>query len=329
MLLLGVDAGGSTTVAALADEQGEVLALAQAGRGNFQGPGLEAARAEVQRSIELAAAQAGVGTKQITSAYFGMAGADRPRDFELVRELLTPIVPPQALWGFENDALLGLWAGTRTGVGVAAICGTGTNVVGVNAQGKKVQVGGMGTIFGDYAGGRYIGELALARSQRSVEGRGEPTVLYERLCQHYQVRELLDLVDWLYAGRDLQLAELAPLVVEAAAEGDAVAWEILFEVGEELAVSALAATRQLFEPGAAVDVVAMGSVFQKARHPLLFSAFAQRLLDSEYEIQAQLLRTEPVVGALLAAARQAGLEVTAEFAHRVEESLKDYLPKKE
>ena len=62
---------------------------------------------------------------------------------------------------------------------------------------------------------------------------------------------------------------------------------------------------------------------------LLFSAFAQRLLDSEYEIQAQLLRTEPVVGALLAAARQAGLEVTAEFAHRVEESLKDYLPKKE
>lgn len=76
--------------------------------------------------------------------------------------------------------------------------------------GEKVQVGGMGTLFGDYAGGGYIGELALARSQRGAEGRGEPTMLYQLLCEHYQVGELLDLVDWLYAGKDLGLAQLAP-----------------------------------------------------------------------------------------------------------------------
>ena len=36
MLFLGVDAGGSKTVAALADAAGQVVALAEAGRGNFQ-----------------------------------------------------------------------------------------------------------------------------------------------------------------------------------------------------------------------------------------------------------------------------------------------------
>jgi len=327
MLLLGVDAGGSTTVSALADERGQVLALATAGRGNFQGVGVQAARTEVQRSMDKALLQAGVQAGQLTSAYFGMAGADRPRDFELVRELLTPLVPPVVRWSFDNDALLGLWAGTRTGVGVAVICGTGTNVVGVNGQGQKAQVGGMGTLFGDYAGGSYIGELALARSQRGAEGRGEPTLLYELLCQHYQVQDLLDLVDWLYAGRDLQLAELVPLVVDAAAQGDAVAWEILFEVGEELAVSALAAIQRLFAPGDAVEVVAMGGVFQKARHPLLYNAFVQRLLDSEYNLEVQVLKVEPVVGAILAAAAQAGLEVSREFALTVEETIEDYLPK--
>lgn len=327
MLFLGVDAGGSKTVAALADAAGQVVALAEAGRGNLQHSTIEAARNEVQRSIELAAAQAAIDANQISSAYFGMAGADRPRDFELVRELLAPIVPPQARWGFENDALLGLWAGTRTGVGVAVICGTGTNVVGVNSQGEKVQVGGMGTLFGDYAGGGYIGELALARSQRGAEGRGEPTMLYQLLCEHYQVGELLDLVDWLYAGKDLGLAQLAPIVVQAAAQGDAVAWEILFEVGEELAVSALAAIRRLFQPEEKVEVVAMGSVFQRAQHPLMYEAFVRRLLDSEYTVEVKTLKTEPVVGALLAAAAQAGVDVDEEFARSLEESIKDYLPK--
>ena len=88
-------------------------------------------------------------------------------------------------------------------------------------------------------------------------------MLHGVLCEYYQVDDLLDLVDWIYAGKSLNLARLAPLVVEAAAQGDAVAWEILFEVGEELAVSALAAVERLFQPGERVEVVAMGSVFQK------------------------------------------------------------------
>ena len=117
MLLLGVDAGGSTTVAALADETGQVLGMGVAGPGNFQTWGLEAARGEVEKSIALALQNAQAKRGEIAAAYFGMAGADRPRDYELVRQLLEPIVPPQASWAFENDAFLGLWAGTKTGVG--------------------------------------------------------------------------------------------------------------------------------------------------------------------------------------------------------------------
>lgn len=322
---LGVDGGGSTTVAALADQTGQLVGLGKGGPGNFQTVGLERARAEVKKSISGALQAAGVEPSSVAGAYFGMSGADRPRDFELVRELLAPVVPGSARWSLENDAVLGLWAGTTQGVGIGVVCGTGTNVVGLNAQGKRVQVGGLGRIFGDAAGGRYLGEEALARSQRAKEGRGKPTLLYERLCRHYQVEDLLDLMDWLYQGQNLRLAELAPLVFQAAAEGDEVAQELLVEMGRELGASTLAAARQLFAPGESLKVVGVGSVFQKAELSLIYQEFSAVLQASEFTVEPQILHTEPVVGAIYGACAQVGFRVDSQFKDRLERSLAEHL----
>ena len=201
------------------------------------------------------------------------------------------------------------------------ICGTGTNVVGVNAQGRRLQIGGLGTLFGDYAGGAYIGELAVARSQRGFEGRGTPTILYTLILNHYGINNLLDLVDWIYEGRDLRLAELTPLVVKAAGQGDGVAREILTEVGQELGNSALTAVRRLFHPDESVSVVAMGSVFQKSVIPLCTRPLS-RPWRAVYQVEPQILKLEPVAGALYGAAAQIDLAVTEEFTKRMEHSLR-------
>lgn len=325
-LFLGVDAGGSTTVAIVVDESGQVLGTGVAGPGNFQGPGVEAARIEVGKSIDLALTRAGVSGTAVVAAYFGMAGADRPRDFEIVQGLLEPVVPAGARWSFENDALLGLWAGTIDGIGVGVVCGTGTNVVGVNAQGKKVQVGGMGSIFGDYAGGSYIGELAIARSMRGREGRGTSTKLYEMLSKYYGVSDLLELVDRIYEGKSLGLARLVPLVVDAAGAGDEVAQGILVEVGHELGVSTNAAIRRLFRPEDKIKVVAVGSVFQKSRLPFMYNEFTKILGENGYEqVEAQILTVEPVAGSVFGAAAQIGFKVTAKFKERLQTSLQQNL----
>ena len=309
---LGVDGGGSKTLAVLADAKGRVVGVGLGGSGNFQGPGVEVARESVRVCTQEALCQAGIQSQDVTASFFGMAGADRPRDFAIVRELLAPIAPGQS-WDLENDAVIGLYAGTGDGIGVGVICGSGTNVIGLGPQHKRVQVGGMGELFGDAAGGGHIGRMAVAQAMRGHEGRGRATSLYPVLCQHFAVDELLDLVDWMYEGRSPNLRELAPIVFQEAVAGDPVATGILTDVGEEMAVSTLVALEQLFSHTDRPVVVAMGSVFQQAESPIMLQAFTQRLAVAWPQIEVRVLDCEPALGAVYAAVGLDGTPPTETF----------------
>lgn len=323
MALLGVDVGGSKTLAVVVDRAGRCLGVGAAGGGNFQVSGRDEARLQVSRSVGAALVEARLRRENLRAAYLGVAGADREDDFRIVASMLEPVFSGMR-WGFENDATIGLWAATGAGVGVAVVCGSGTNVIGFDGRGRRVQVGGMGWLFGDAAGGSHIGSLAVRAAMRGRQGRGESTVLYDEICRHYGVDDVLDLTDRLYRGEDLRLSELTPLVFGAAAQGDGPARNILTEVGQELGASANAALRRLFphlgEEALPVPVVAMGSVFQRARHPLLYDAFVAALKQEHPSAQPGILHCEPVFGAVYAAARDAGVSVDADFRRRLEQS---------
>lgn len=325
MLFLGIDAGGSKTLSIVSDTEGNCLGVGLGGTGNFQGVGVNRAREAIQGSIEAALAGAGVEMEGIGAAYCGVAGADRDEDFRIVRSLLDPILPV-AKWDFENDASIGIWAGTGDGVGVGVICGSGTNVIGFNDRGDRIQVGGMGYLFGDYAGGTFLGTLAIRAAMRGFEGRGIKSSLYPKLCQHYGVSNLLDLVDWQYEGKDLRLGEVSPILFEAASEGDCAAKQILIDVGRDLGVSANAAIRQLFCEttdncrSLSVKVVGIGSVFQKATYPLMYDTFVTTMQEEFPRVQASILHCEPVFGAIYAAAGLASVTVDEKFKARLEQS---------
>lgn len=312
-VFLGVDGGGSKTLAVLVDESGQCLGVGLGGPGNFQGPGVEKARLAVKESIDQALSQAGMEFNNIRGAYFGMAGADRPADFEIVRSLLDPLMPSVTRWGFENDSTIGIWAGTGDGIGVGVICGTGTNCLAFNKKGERVQVGGMGGLFGDYAGGSHIGYLAVARAMRGYEGRGVPTALYPRLCAHYGVTELIDLVEWQYAGRNMVLSRLVPLVFEIAEAGDQVAQGILIDVGRDMGVTARAALRNLFADEAPTPIVLMGSVFQNPTYPLMYNTFVETVKATHPHVRPTILHCEPVFGAIYGALGQCGIDVSPQF----------------
>ena len=56
----------------------------------------------------------------------------------------------------ENDGILGVKAASPNGKGICSINGTGTVTVGVDDRGQFLQVGGVGYISGDEAGGSFI-----------------------------------------------------------------------------------------------------------------------------------------------------------------------------
>ncbi|MGE5594247.1 MAG: N-acetylglucosamine kinase [Betaproteobacteria bacterium] len=311
--VVGVDAGGTKTVALVSDVTGRALGAGRAGPGNFQAVGVELAKTQVGKAVETALGEAGVAAQEVEAVFYGMAGADRPADFAIVKRFLAEINPAPRM-GLENDATIALRAATYDGVGVVAICGTGTNVIGFNREGMRVQVGGLGYMFGDGAGADYIGMLAVRMATRGHDGRGKPTILYDMLCEKLHLQRLDDLIERFYPGSSgegrVHVAFLAPLVFEAARRGDEVAYDILRAVGEELAIAVLAALRKLFSPAGPAKVVLSGGVFANADDPIMTDTLKARVLKEYPVAEFILLKDPPVLGAVLSALDLAGVEIT-------------------
>ncbi|HEX6509803.1 MAG TPA: BadF/BadG/BcrA/BcrD ATPase family protein, partial [Chloroflexota bacterium] len=83
--ILGVDAGASKTLAALADETGQVVGFGRAGGANHQSLGLAVAIERVRGAATAALAGAGVDPTEVAVAAYCLAGADLPEDFDLLR----------------------------------------------------------------------------------------------------------------------------------------------------------------------------------------------------------------------------------------------------
>ena len=77
-------------------------------------------------------------------------------------------------------------------------------------------------------------------AQRGHDGRGPPTILYEKLTRVLGIERLVDVMDFYFAEtyQVMDLARLCPVVFEAADEGDGVAVGILEHAGREAALSA-------------------------------------------------------------------------------------------
>ena len=172
MIALGVDGGASKTHAVLADDQGRVLGVGRAGCGNWEVVGLEGARATLHEAVGGALAQAGLRAAQVMASGYGLAGCDWPSD----EGRLLPLIASLGLSGpvnLVNDAFLPLRAGTRDGVGIAAIAGSGTGVAGRNRAGQIARSFGAGYPFSDWGGaGEIVREAFLGGATVQTTGPG-------------------------------------------------------------------------------------------------------------------------------------------------------------
>lgn len=302
--LLGMDAGGTKTLCVLADEQGNVIGMGRSGCGNFQVNGRAGAQQELKKAVEKTLQQADIEPQRIEVAFYGISGADREEDFLAVHEILEPINPAARMF-LENDTTIALRAGTQNGLGLGLISGTGTNAIGFNGKGQRLQVGGWGSPYlGDYGSAHDIAADAFALAQRGWDERGRPTLLYEKLVKALGVKHLIDISerDYFDSYEPLNIAALAPLVFEAAREGDRIATDILEKAGREIALSALTILRALFQPHEEIPVVLGGSVFQKGNHPAMVMTLENEIRKEFPLVKFTLLDRDPVVGALLFAA---------------------------
>jgi N-acetylglucosamine kinase len=188
---------------------------------------------------------------------------------------------------------------------VVVIAGTGSIAVGYDGAGRKARAGGWGHVLGDEGSGYQIAQRGLNAATRARDGRGPATALLERLPQAAGAASLEGLASRIYleGWSAAQIAALAPIVLDAAGEGDAVARGIVASSGHELSRAAVAVIRTLGIDDARFEVVLSGGIF--AGSPAVVEAVGEEVRAFAPGAEVHLPRHEPVVGAILLALRAA------------------------
>lgn len=313
MFVAGVDGGGSKTMAIVADERGNVLGAGRAGCGNHQINGAQAAVANMRQALYAALEQAGLEERQLSFIQYGLAGADRPHDFDILRPEIEAQLP-HSRYDIVCDVFEGLRIATADNNGVVLVCGSNTNAAGRSQDGRVAVVGGLGTLFGDRAGGYYLADQAFGRAIRSWEGREPYTALIERIPAALGFASMADMVDR-YLEADLQGAplEISFAVHAAASEGDWLAVELLEDMGRELGTAAVAVMARLGDMGnQRIPIVLTGSILQSGQHPVLLEALASKVHRSYPDAYTVIPVLPPVFGAVLMAMDQLGIDTSSD-----------------
>lgn len=302
-LFLGVDGGQSSTTALIGDETGRILGRGVGGPCNHAETGEGRAKLEraVTACLEMACGQAGLDAATVCfeAACFGMSGGPEDK-----YKILAAMLRTDRLL-VTTDAVVALAGATETGQGIIVIAGTGSMAYGRNAQDRAARAGGWGYLFGDEGGAFDIARQALRAALRMEEGWGADTVLRERFLRATGSADAGQVMHRFYTDewpRSRQ-ATLAPLVDEAAREGDVVAGEILASAGAQLAGFAASVRSQLWGPGEDVTVAYIGGVFQSGLVRERFRA----LVEAEQGTRCGPPLHGPDAGALREAYRAAGL----------------------
>jgi N-acetylglucosamine kinase-like BadF-type ATPase len=312
--VLGVDGGGSKTHALVADERGEVLGFASAGRSNWEDIGLEAAGAALAGVIGAALDAAGAGPGDLAASAFGLAGLDWDDD----RPALDAVLDRLRLGGprrLENDSFIALRAGTGRPYGVVVVAGTGHVAAGRDPDGRTFRTFGLGPMYGDFGSATDVAEEAVRAVADAVTGRGPATSLSRLLPPLAGCADPEELLRRL-SRKQVPLPAAAPLVLRQADAGDPACRAIVLQAGAALGDAAAVVARRLGLEHEAFEVVMAGGLFA-GRNRLLETTMADTLHRVAPRATPVHLTCQPVVGAAIEALELAGGPVTPDVRDRL------------
>ncbi|MCP2352191.1 BadF/BadG/BcrA/BcrD ATPase family protein [Nonomuraea roseoviolacea] len=266
-LFAGVDAGGTTTRAAVHAPDGTRLGYGTAGPGNPAAHGAAAAGAAIGRALRRALD--GLDPALVAASVAGVAGADDAFGEVLGRVWAScGVASPPRLVG---DVDVAYAAGTAEPSGTLLLAGTGAAAARFSGRAVVAVADGLGWLLGDEGGGFWIGRAGVRAAVRALDGGGPYGPLVELICAHFGVTGVTEVTDvaWVTgvpgvtgvsagsatgaagesrrrADRIVRLAQAdrtlvaaaSPLVAEAAAAGDAGAAAIVGEAARRLAATA-------------------------------------------------------------------------------------------
>jgi len=300
---LGIEGGGTHTVALLADARGEIVRRAEFGPANIL---LLSDRQFLARLQEIKRAFADLPAP--VSICVALAGAHGEPEFKRVRAGTAKVWPKTPLKA-THDLETALASGdslkpSRKAIParVLVLSGTGSCFLGKTADGRTARFGGWGHVIGDKGSGYEIGLRALKACSFYFDRDGRWTRLGERILRALNFNHPEDLIPWSPHAHKSEVARLAKEVFAAKKERDPIAKDILDGAVSSLAKDAVSCAKKLVPKGTKVEFVFAGSVLLK--QPAFARAIGREIKSRWPEAAARAIKRESAWGAVVLAARE-------------------------
>ena len=286
--ILGVEGGGTKTAWVLAEREGEELRIVD--QGKLPAANFRLATPERLRTIFLEL------PREIDRAGIFLAGCGTAADRQSLARLCAEIWPTaKIITGSDRDS--GLAAALGHADGIAVNAGSGSSVTG--RRGDKIEnAGGWGHILGDAGGGYFLSIQALRLILREYDLHRGEVQFTAKVLHALSLNTLDELVRWAQIADKMEVATLAPVVFEAAANGDARVMEIIEEGAQVLTeyTEAVATRLHLLAP----KVILLGGLFH--RDSIYTHAFRRRLKKNLPDARVATAERAPELGAAWLAA---------------------------
>jgi N-acetylglucosamine kinase-like BadF-type ATPase len=294
-VIIAVDGGNSKTELALVGIDGSLIALVRGAGSSPHHIGTAASIDLIDALLLSAREQADRELPRAAVAVLFMAGADLASEEQELRSRAEARDWADVL-EVGNDTVAVLRAGSESGFGVAVVCGAGINAFALSPDGREARFPALGAITGDWGGGADLGLAALGKAVRADDGRGRPTALAQLVPQHFSLASAEQVALALHR-RELEaerLVELAPMILEAADGGDALALELRERLAAEIVSFTRAAAGRALRGLERYEVVLGGSVL--AGSESLAALVIQRLGETLPAADPHISTLPPVAG---------------------------------
>ena len=256
-IIVGVDAGASHSTVVVAQDDLTVRGRADGPPAAMKPGGAAAAAAVIADTARRAFAQAGFDLPA-DRAVVGAAGAGRVQEQEALAAAVRDAGVARSAHVLP-DGEVALAAVFDRGPGIIVNASTGSIAFARDPSGQLHRSGGYGWQLGDEGGGYWLGRRALDAAARAQDGRAEGSTLLARLLASLGLRRFDDLVRWSVTATPAQVAALAPHVLNAAREGEAVAQRAATDAGREL-VGLVAALERHFPGTEPISIATAGGL---------------------------------------------------------------------
>jgi glucosamine kinase len=219
--VIGVDGGGTGCRAAVAGQDGRIIATGAGGAANVLSDRAGSLR-HIRAAIDAAIAAAGLdeSTLQRSGVVLGLAGSNVGDTGTFIASSL-----PAGRVEVVSDGLIALEGAIGNGDGAVAILGTGS--IFFARQGDAVRsYGGWGFVIGDFGSGASLGRAALAATLLAHDRIIAASPLTDQLMAEFGGAPG-PMVEFARTATPGDFGRFAPTVFAAAESGDSVGFDII------------------------------------------------------------------------------------------------------